>query len=98
MQAAVGGGISGTVKDASGAVVAKAIITVTNTDTNVQQKVTTNDAGVYSFPTLPVGHYDLDINVTGFRPYRRTGITLDVNSAILIDAVLEVGESQEGSL
>jgi len=95
VQANVGGSISGTVKDSTGAVIAKAIITVTNSDTSVRQTVATNDAGAYSFPTLPVGHYDLDIAVSGFRPYRRTGITVDVNSAILVDAVLELGESQE---
>ncbi len=94
-QAAVGGSISGTVKDSTGAVIAKAVITVTNSGTSVQQTVTTNDSGAYSFPTLPVGHYNLDIAVSGFRPYRRTGITVDVNSAILVDAVLELGESQE---
>jgi hypothetical protein len=95
MHSAVGGIISGTVTDSSGAVVAKAIVTVTNSDTNVQQKVTTNDAGAYSFLTLPVGHYHLEINVTGFRPYRRTGITLDVNGSLLVDAVLELGQTEE---
>jgi hypothetical protein len=95
IQASVGGSISGTVKDSTGAVIPKAIIAVTNSDTSVRQTVATNDSGAYSFPTLPVGRYDLDINVTGFRPYRRTGITLDVNSAILVDAVLELGESKE---
>ncbi len=90
-RAAVGGSISGTVKDPSGAVVPKATVTATNTDTGVRQVVTTNDAGVYSFPSLPVGHYELDITVAGFRPYRRAGITVDVNSALLVDAVLEVG-------
>ncbi len=95
MQAAVGGSISGAVKDASGAVVAKAIITVTNTDTGVQQKVSTNDAGVYSFPALAVGRYDLEITLAGFKPYRRTGIMLDVNSALVVDAVLEVGPISE---
>jgi hypothetical protein len=70
--AAAGGSISGTVKDPSGAVVPKATVTATNTDTGVRQVVATNDAGAYSFPGLPVGHYDVDITVTGFRPYRRT--------------------------
>jgi hypothetical protein len=95
IQAAVGGSISGTVKDSSGAIVAKAVVTATNSDTNVQQKAMTNDAGAYSFPTLPIGHYDLEITVTGFRPYRRTGIMLDVNSALLVDAVLELGQTTE---
>ena len=66
--AAVGGSISGTVNDPSGAVVPKASVTATNTDTGVRQVVTTNDKGAYSFPSLPVGHYAVDITVDGFRP------------------------------
>ena len=93
--AAVGGSISGTVKDATGAVIAKATVTVTNIETGVQQTAVSNDAGTYSFPTLPVGHYNLDVTDAGFRPYRRTSITVDVNSAILVDSVLEVGANQE---
>ncbi len=93
--AAVGGSISGTVKDPSGAVVPKATVTATNTETGVRQVVTTNGTGAYSFPSLPVGHYDVDIAAAGFRPYRRASITLDVNSALLVDAVLELGESSE---
>ena len=42
-----------------------------------------------------MGHYDLEITAAGFRPYRRTGITVDVNSALLVDAVLELGEGSE---
>jgi hypothetical protein len=94
-QAAAGGRISGTIKDPTGAVVPKAAVIATDTDTGVQQTAVSNDAGVYSFPTLPVGHYNLDVTATGFRPYRRTDITLDVNSALLVDAVLEVGVSQD---
>ena len=95
ISAAVGGSISGTVKDPSGGVIAKATVTVTNTETGVQRTAVTNDAGAYSFPNLPVGHYNLDVTSAGFRPYRRTSITVDVNSAILVDAVLELGETQE---
>ena len=94
-RADIGGSISGTVKDPSGSVIPKATITATNSDTGVQQLVATNDSGVYSFPDLPVGHYNLEISATGFRPYRRASIKIDVNSAFLVDAVLEVGESQE---
>jgi hypothetical protein len=90
-----GGTISGTVKDPSGAVIPKAAITAINSDTGVQRLVATNDSGVYSFPDLPVGSYNLDVTAAGFRPYRRASIKIDVNSALLVDAVLEVGESQE---
>jgi hypothetical protein len=93
--AAVGGSISGTVMDSAGAVIARATVTATNIETGVQHNVASNDAGAYSFPTLPVGHYNLDVTDAGFRPYRRTRITVDVNSALLVDAVLEVGAKQE---
>jgi hypothetical protein len=93
--AAVGGSISGTVKDRSGGVVPRAAVTAANLDTGVRQATTTNGAGAYSFPGLPVGHYDVDITVPGFKPYRRAGITVDVNSALRVDAVLDLGESSE---
>ena len=59
--AGVGGSISGTVKDASGGVVPKATVTATNTDTGIKQTAATDDKGFYSFPSLPVGHYDLEV-------------------------------------
>ena len=81
--------------DASGGVVAKATVTATNTDTGINQSVATDDKGFYSFPDLPVGHYDLEVASGGFRPYRRTGIAIDANSALTIDAALQVGERSD---
>ena len=94
--AAVGGSISGTVKDRSGAVVPKAAVTATNTGHGRPPDGRDQRCGsLFAFPSLPVGHYDVDITAAGFRPYRRAGITVDVNSALLVDAVLELGESSE---
>src|SRR6202451_1968198 len=90
-RAGVGGRISGTVKDASGAVVAKATVSITNSDTGVRQALTSDDTGAYSFLNVPVGRYLLEVSADGFRPYQRTGITIDANSALTMDAVLEVG-------
>src|ERR1700733_11439859 len=90
--AGTGGSISGTVTDDSGAVVVKAAVTAKNLETGITQSVTTDAKGFYSFPTLVVGHYDLEISSSAFRPYRRTGVTIDANSALTIDAVLTVGE------
>jgi Carboxypeptidase regulatory-like domain len=89
--AGVGGSISGTVKDPSGALVPKATVTATNSDTGIRQTTVTDDKGFYSFTSLLIGHYDLEVVNAAFRPYRRTGIVLDANSALTIDAVLEVG-------
>ncbi len=93
--AGVGGSISGTVTDASGAVVGKATVTTTNTDTRIRQTTTTDDRGFYSFASLPVGYYDLDVESASFRPYHRTSVIVDTNSALTIDAVLQVGQSSD---
>src|SRR3984885_9380868 len=85
-RAGVGGRISGTVKDASGAVVAKATVSITNSDTGVRQVLTSDDNGAYSFLNVPVGRYLLEVAAGGFRPYQRRGITIDANSALTIDA------------
>jgi hypothetical protein len=89
--AGAGGSVSGTVRDASGAVLPKATVTATNIDTRVRQTVPTDDKGFYAFPSLPVGHYDLEVQGAAFRPYRRTGIVIDANSRLTVDAVLKVG-------
>jgi Carboxypeptidase regulatory-like domain/TonB dependent receptor len=90
-RAGVGGRISGTVKDASGAIVPKATVSITNSDTGVRQVLTSDDNGAYSFLNVQVGRYILEVSAGGFRPYQRTGITIDANSALTLDAVLEVG-------
>ena len=60
--ASVGGSISGTVKDPSGAVMPNAAVVATNSDTGAQTTVTTDDRGAYTFPVLPVGHYVVEID------------------------------------
>ena len=90
-RAGVGGRISGTVKDATGAVILQATVSITNAETGVRQVLTTDDNGAFSFLDVQVGRYDLQATADGFRPYQRTGIIVDANSALKIDAVLEVG-------
>jgi hypothetical protein len=90
--AGVGGSISGTIKDPSGAALPKASVTLVNTATGVRQSATADGRGTYTFPVLPVGGYVLEVNHPGFKPYRRTGIVLDANSALLLDVVLQLGE------
>ena len=90
--AGVGGSLSGTIKDPSGAAIGEASVTVVNTSTEVRQSTTTDDRGAYTFLALPVGGYVLEVNRPGFKPYSRTGIVLDANSVLLLDVVLQVGE------
>jgi hypothetical protein len=93
--AGTGGSVSGTVKDASNAVVPNGTVEATNIATGVQQQVITNDRGFYSFPNLAIGRYDIVIEKAGFKPYQRTGIAIDANSTLVVDAVLEIGGHTE---
>lgn len=93
--AGAGGRISGTAKDATASVIAHATVTLINTGTGVSRSVVTDANGVYSFPDVPVGRYNLKVESPGFAPYERTGVTVDANSALLIDAVLRVGAKTE---
>jgi hypothetical protein len=93
--AGVGGSISGAIKDPSGAAVAQATVSLLNATTGVQQSAITDGLGTYSFPVLPIGTYILEVNHPGFKPYRRTGIALDANSALHIDIQLTLGQRND---
>jgi Carboxypeptidase regulatory-like domain len=90
-----GGSISGTVKDPSGAVIAATSVSVRNTGTEVVQTTQTNAGGFYGFLSLPVGRYEVDVSKVGFRPYKRTGLTIDVNTKLQVDIELQLGEQTE---
>jgi hypothetical protein len=89
--ASVGGSISGTVKDPSGSVVAGASVTVMEINTGLSHQTRTDSKGYYTFPVLPVGHYVLDVQASGFGEYKREGVVLDTNAALTLNASLEVG-------
>jgi len=93
--AGVSASIAGTVTDASGAAVAGATVIATNVDTALSTTQTTNAQGFYSFQSLPLGNYTVDVAQRGFKTYLRTGLVLDVNSALVVDAKLQVGEAVE---
>jgi Carboxypeptidase regulatory-like domain len=89
--AAVGGSISGTVADKSGAVVAGAALKLVNTAQQTTYQAISDKQGLYSFPNLPVGHYNLTTTATGFNPQRKADLRVDTDSAIRVDFSLEVG-------
>src|ERR1051326_6809974 len=97
--AAVGGSISGTVKDATGGVIPGANVTVTNVALRTEFKTMTDGRGYFSFPTLAVGRYDLTIEMDGLKPRRRVGLLLDIDTALDVNATLEISQiSQEVSV
>ena len=87
-----GGTLLGTITDPKGAAVPRAKITATETATAVRQTVVTDGEGFYSFQSLPVGRYEVEVEAAGFKPVRRTGVVINVDSKIVVDASLAIGE------
>jgi hypothetical protein len=75
--------------------VPNANVVVRDLDRKVERTVNTNDAGFYAFTFLPVGKYEIEIQCAGFRPYSRTGLVIDISSALRVDATLDLGEQSE---
>jgi Carboxypeptidase regulatory-like domain len=88
----VSGSIVGTVTDASGAVVANATVTATNTGTNIVRTVKTDGSGNYSIPLLQIGNYVIKIGAAGFKSYAASGVNVTANAVARVDAKLEIGE------
>src|SRR5215831_3569123 len=87
--------ILGNVKDPSGALVAKAKISVKNNATNEVQTTVSGDDGAYSFPYLRVGNYTVTVEAAGFRTAIRNDIVLNVQDRKQVDVELQLGSSQE---
>ena len=66
-------------------------ITVREVNTGLSYQARTDSKGYYTFPVLPVGHYELDVEASGFGSYQRKDIALDTNAALTLDVPLEVG-------
>jgi hypothetical protein len=93
--AVAGGSLSGVLKDPSGAIIQGGKVKVVNIALKAEYESTSDSRGFYSFPALPVGRYDLTIEVDGFQPQMKTNIAVDADAAVMLDATLEVGRQTE---
>jgi hypothetical protein len=87
--------ISGTVADSTGAVVANATVTVTNTATGFSRAAQTNADGNYVALDLPIGIYDVSVSVPGFKKEVVEQIHVDVGGKPSVDLKLSIGTSTE---
>src|SRR5579862_9345983 len=87
--------ISGTVRDQSGAVLPGVEVTAIQTNTDIRRSTVTNETGSYVLPDLAIGPYRLEAALPGFRTYAQSGVVLQVNSAPVVNPVLEVGQVAE---
>src|SRR6516162_9209385 len=72
------GTILGVVRDASGAVVPQARVTLLNEGTGAAQSTVTNESGNYVFTPLRIGTYKVEVEHPGFQKQRKTGVPLNI--------------------
>ncbi len=90
------GTISGTVTDPSGSPVPGAAVAITAQDRGIQVRTTTTDgAGNYSAPLLPVGKYSISVEAKGFKTSVKKDITLNVSDSLTISVKLEIGDVKD---
>ena len=85
------GGLQGTVKDPSGAVVSKASVVLTGNSLGGEKRLETDSSGYYRFANLPPGVYTVIVKASGFSELKRGGITVEVGHLPTLDLTLAVG-------
>src|SRR5215471_16812105 len=90
-QSAGTGALTGSVKDASGAVTPGVTVTLTSADTNQTRSTITGEEGGYRFSLLPPGNYALRFSLSGFKTSEVSSVTVRVTETVVVDRALEVG-------
>ena len=87
--------VSGVVQDTTGAILPGADVTLTNVGTKIARQAVTNEAGLYTFPNVPVGEYQITAMLSGFKPITKAGVQVNAGLNIRVDVALEVGALSE---
>jgi hypothetical protein len=91
----VGATLEGTVRDSSGAVMARSKVTVRNALTSQSRAITTDEQGFFRAEQLAVGNYEVRVEQTGFAPYRQAGIGASLGQTVHLDIVLAPASASE---
>src|ERR1035441_2176288 len=86
--------ITGTLTDPSGAFVPGAAVTIRNADTAIERRIESNEAGIYSAPFLPPGHYEVSAGKSGFASVLRKDLTLQVGQTLSVNFSMTVQATQ----
>src|SRR5580693_3259435 len=90
------GNISGTVTDASGAIIPKATVTLTDEATNSKRETVSNNSGVFNFASVLPATYSITISASGFRSWEERSITMTQGNNLNVPNIkLEVGTSKQ---
>ena len=94
-RAAVGGTITGTVVDTTGAVIPSAGLRLVNQAQHTSYRAVSTPQGAYSFLDLPVGRYDLTVSAVGFTSKKLANLLVDTDATLRLDVTLDVGEASD---
>ncbi len=89
------GSIQGEVTDEQRGVVPGATVSIRNVDTNLTRSLVTTADGRFRAPNLPIGNYEVTVEIPSFAKYVRSGITLSVNQDAVIDVTMKAANIQE---
>ncbi len=89
------GTMTGSITDATGALIAGAKVTVSETQTGAKVETVSDSAGQYTAPFLAPGDYQIAVRMTGFKEFIRKGVHVGAGDKIGIDARLEVGDTSQ---
>jgi hypothetical protein len=87
----ISGDLTGTIFDASGAIVANATITAKNDATGVEATTKTTSTGEYRFSNLPAGSYTVTVSASGFNQNQTKGVQVVLNQTQTANFTLQVG-------
>ena len=91
----VSAGITGRVTDPSGSSIVGAGVTAKDLDRGTVWPTKTNEDGIYAFPRIPAGDYEVRVEAQGFKTFVQARLHLDVNQRARLDVPMEVGALQE---
>ena len=89
------GAIIGQITDDSGGILPGVTVTIRSTAVPGAPTVMSADSGIYRFPVLPPGTYEVEFALQGFSTLKRTGVPVAVGQSVEIDAVMKVGALEE---
>ncbi len=87
--------VVGTITDPSGAAVANATVTITHNETGKVYHLTSNTDGQYVAPDLPIGHYNVKVEASGFKAAEQRGVVLQVGDRTRLDYQMSMGGASE---
>jgi hypothetical protein len=91
----VSAGITGKVTDPAGAPIVGASVTAKDMERGTVWPTQTNEEGIYVFPRIPIGTYELKIEATGFKTAVRPNVQLEINQRARLDVAMELGTVTE---